>query len=165
MMPLYCLDNHRDPEQLEEMRRLEREGICLFCEPHLLVDPAQRVIHRTKWWSATPNRYPYRGTKFHLLLVPAPHVSDFLELPDEALADFWRALLWIRRTFALEYYGLGVRCGDCQNTGGTIQHLHVHVIVGNVEDPGHEPVRFKLSSRSSFRSTNPQNASRLKIGE
>lgn len=149
-MDLYYTRNHRAAEQLDEMRRLERERICLFCPPYLEREPEQRVVHRTSWWSVTPNRYPYSGTRIHLLLVPAPHVADMLDLPREALEEFWPVLSWVRDNYSLEYYGIGARCGPCEFTGGTIQHVHVHVIVGDVTNPAHQPVRLKLSSRPSL---------------
>lgn len=146
-MALYYAGNHRTAEQLAEMRRLERDGVCVFCAPYLGGADEQRIVHRTDWWSVTPNRYPYRGTKLHLLLVPSVHVNDMLDLPREAQADFWNALGWVRDHYALTFYGLGVRCGPCEFTGGTIEHLHAHVIVGDVDNPDHTPVRLKLSSR------------------
>jgi ATP adenylyltransferase len=91
----------------------------------------------------TGNRFPYRGTGTHLLLVPDEHVSDLVDLTPEAQRDFWAALAWVREHHGLAYYGLGVRNGDPRFTGGTIRHLHVHVVVG---DPEAEPVRMKLSS-------------------
>jgi diadenosine tetraphosphate (Ap4A) HIT family hydrolase len=149
-MSLYYLGNSRGAEQLNEMRRLEAEGKCLFCPEHLDTAPTQRVLMRTAGWSVTENRYPYRGARLHLLVIPALHVSDILSLPSDVLADFWVALAWIRETYSLEFYGLGARCGDCRYTGGTIQHLHVHVVVGDIENPNHEPVRLKLSSRPAM---------------
>ncbi len=146
-MSLYHNGNHRNAEQLAEMRRLAREQVCLFCPEHLDAQPEQRVVHRTAWWSVTPNRFPYAGTDVHLLLVPSAHVPDLLDLAADALADFWTALAWVRGEYSLEFYGLGARCGSCEFTGGTIEHVHVHVIVGAVHEPDHQPVRFKLSSR------------------
>ncbi len=149
-MSFYYPNNHRDPAQLDEMRRLDEAGICLFCPSYLDHNQQQRVIHATAFWSVTPNAYPYRHTRLHLLLVPRVHVRDLLDLSAEALADFWVVLAWVRDRHRLAYYGLGVRCGDCRYTGGTIEHLHVHLIVGDAEDPDHEPVRLKLSSRPAY---------------
>ena len=146
-MPLYYLGNYRTEEQLADMLRLEADGICIFCPEHLAEDAEQRIIHRTAHWTVTPNEFPYRGTRLHLLLVPDEHASDLLDLPAETQQDFWNALGWVRSHHELSYYGLGARNGDCECTGGTIFHVHVHVIVGDVADPEHEPVRMKLSSR------------------
>ena len=59
-----------------------------------------------------------------------------------AQQDFWAVLGWVRDRYGLHYYGLAARNGDMALTGGTIAHVHVHVIVG---DPEGEIVRFKLS--------------------
>lgn len=149
-MPLYHPENHRAPDQLAEMRRLEAAGICLFCPPHLAGHAHQKVIHRTEHWSVTPNEFPYTGTRLHLLLVPDAHVADLLDLTPAALADFWTALAWVRDTHGLDYYGLATRNGDGRFTGATIEHVHVHVIVGDIDDEAHQPVRFKLSSPRRF---------------
>jgi len=144
---LYYLGNHRTDEQLAEMRRLETDGICLFCPEHLARNPSQRITHRTEYWTVTPNEFPYRGTRLHLLLVPDEHVTDMADLSAQAQRDFWVALTWIRDHHALAYYSMAARNGDCEFTGGTIRHVHVHLLQGDVDDPEHQPVRTKLSSR------------------
>ena len=143
-MSLYHLDNARHPEQAERMRQLERDGTCLFCVPD---DP--QVVLATPDWVVQHNDFPYAGTRLHLLIVSRRHVPDLLDLTDAELAAFWVVGRQLRERFALGYYGLGARCGDCRFTGGTIEHVHVHLIVGDVDDPDHEPVRLKLSSRPS----------------
>lgn len=144
-MSLYCLDNHRTPEQLAEMRRLEAAGICLFCPDDLRSHPTQQIVHETRHWIITPNAYPYRGTSLHLLLVPHEHVTDLADLSEPAQLDFFQALQWVRREYALNHYGVGIRNGDCRYTGGTIAHVHVHLLVGDT-DPDTPPVRFRFSS-------------------
>jgi ATP adenylyltransferase len=149
--PLYCLGNVRTEPQLADMLRLAAAGVCVFCPQHLAHDPGQPVLHRTPHWTVTPNEFPYAGTALHLLLVPDEHVTDLLDLSAPSRADFWAALGWVREHYGLTYYGLGSRNGDCRYSGGTIYHVHVHVIVGDVADPDHQPVRLKLSSRPAER--------------
>lgn len=146
-MSLYHLGHSRTDEQLADMRRLEAAGICLFCPGHLSADPDQAILHRTERWTVTPNKFPYGGTRLHVLLIPDDHVTDLVDLPAETQRDFWSALAWVRDRHGLTHYGLGARNGDCECTGGSIRHLHVHVLVGDVDDPRHEPVRMKFSSR------------------
>lgn len=145
-MTLYCTDNYRTEEQLAEMRRLEAAGICLFCPETLREHPSQQVILETRHWSVTPNEFPYKGTKLHLLVVPHRHVNDMLDLDDEALADFWTALREVRARFGLGHYGLGVRNGNCSFTGATIAHVHAHVLVGDPDLDPEVPVRMRFSS-------------------
>ncbi|GAA5201482.1 hypothetical protein GCM10023322_81540 [Rugosimonospora acidiphila] len=146
-MPLYQFGNYRHEEQRAEMERLAAGGICLFCPDHLSGEPTHEPLLRTGHWTVIHNRYPYADTRLHLLMVPDEHVSDLVDLSPEAREDFWTALAWIRDHYELSFYGLGARNGDSRFTGGTIGHLHVHVIVGDVDDPDHRPVRMKLSSR------------------
>jgi ATP adenylyltransferase len=141
---LYYLGNARTDDQIQQMRQLEADGVCLFCPPNL--ERVQRVLHRTRHWSVTPNEFPYRGARLHLLLVPDDHVTGLVELPPHTQQDLWVALAWVRAQYRLEHYGLAVRNGAAEFTGGTIRHLHVHILQG---DPKGEPVRVKLSSGQS----------------
>jgi ATP adenylyltransferase len=146
-LSLYCTDNYRTQEQLAEMRRLEAAGICLFCPAELREHARQRVVLETAHWAVTPNEFPYGGTRLHLLVVPVRHVNDMLDLEDAELADFWAALRLVRQRYGLEYYGLGVRNGNCSFTGATITHVHAHVVVGDPAAEPEVPVRMKFSSR------------------
>lgn len=143
-MSLYFLGNARTVEQRNDMQRLEAAGVCIFC-PHQLA-AEQRILHRTAGWSITPNKFPYRGTRLHVMLVPDEHVDDMADLSPEAQLDFWTALRWVKDHFGLTFYGMAVRNGLCEYTGGTIRHLHIHILQGEVDDPQHQPVRVKLSS-------------------
>jgi ATP adenylyltransferase len=144
---LYCTDNYRTEEQLAEMRRLEAAGICLFCPASLRQHARQEVILETRHWAVTPNAFPYKGTRLHLLVVPHQHANDMLDLGDEALADFWATLRLIRERYALDHYGLGVRNGNCSFTGATIAHVHAHILVGDADADPEVPVRMRFSSR------------------
>jgi diadenosine tetraphosphate (Ap4A) HIT family hydrolase len=53
----------------------------------------------------------------------------------------------IERRWALDSYAIGMRVGDPHWNGGTVEHLHAHVIVAERESLEHEPVRFKMSTR------------------
>lgn len=141
-MTLYHPANARLPDQIERMRRLEAAGVCVFC-----TDDDPDVVLRERDWVVRHNAFPYRGTRLHLLIVPRRHVTDLLDLSDAELAGFWTVGRTLRGRYDLGFYGLGARCGDCRYTGGTIAHVHVHLVVGDVDDPAHEPVRLKLSSR------------------
>jgi ATP adenylyltransferase len=144
-MTYYCLENHRTPEQLAEMQRLEAAGICLFCPKPLREEGTHEILWEGAHWTLTPNAYPYKGTTLHLLLLPHDHVTDLADLPEPAQLEFFQALRWTRTHYALTHYGLGVRNGDCRHTGGTIRHLHAHLLVGDPA-PQAPPVRFRMSS-------------------
>jgi ATP adenylyltransferase len=150
-MDLYCFENYRTAEQLAEMRRLDAEGVCLFCPDTLRQHGRQRILLETAHWIVTPNDFPYKGTALHLLMIPREHAIDLLDLATEAHQDFWAALHMIRSQFDLKYYGLGVRNGECRFTGATIAHVHIHILVGETESYDDTPVRMRFSSRPHSR--------------
>jgi hypothetical protein len=39
------------------------------------------------------------------------------------------------------------RSGDMRRNGGSVEHLHLHYIVGNTDNLEHEEIRFKVSSQ------------------
>lgn len=146
-MDLYCMENYRTPEQLAEMHRLQAAGICLFCPANLQNHDRQRILWQTDHWTITPNEFPYKGTAQHLLVVPHQHATDMLDLSPTAQQDFWTALGVVREQFSLDYYGLGVRNGDCRFTGATIAHVHAHVLVAEPSMP-EVPVRMRFSQHA-----------------
>lgn len=146
-MSLYYPDNARHPEQADAMRRLEIAGTCIFCPGNVDDAGDRHVALSARHWVVRHNAYPYPGTRLHLLAIPRRHVPDLLDLGADELAEFWEVARNVRDRYGLEFYGLGARCGDCAYTGGTVRHVHVHLVVGDVDDPAHTPVRLKLSSR------------------
>ena len=70
-----------------------------------------------------------------------------LVLEPAARDEYWTVLEWIKETYRLTFYCIGSRNGDFRYTGSSIGHVHVHVVVGDVDDPEHEAVRFKMSDR------------------
>lgn len=143
-MTLYYTPNYRTQEQLTQMVELEAAGVCIFCPEHLA--ESELIVYNTPLWTVAKNRFPYRGTQLHYLLLPDEHVEDMADLSPESQLDFWTAVRWVKATHNLTHYGLVARNGDCAFTGGTIRHLHVHIVQGDVENSEFTAIRVKLSS-------------------
>jgi ATP adenylyltransferase len=144
MGELYYLGNARNQVQYDEMVELEAKGICLFC-PEGLVVRDKKVIRDNGEWNLTYNDHPYPNTLHHLLLLPLRHVTDFTNLFTRELASLLQLVEFAKVKFQFEAYGIAIRNGEPSLTGGTIRHLHVHLIVGNPNTD--DPVRVKLSSK------------------
>jgi diadenosine tetraphosphate (Ap4A) HIT family hydrolase len=138
---LYCPANARTPEQVARMADLEARGVCLFCADAGSEAGGGQVVTETAHWRALHNDFPYAGAAEHLLLVPRAHVTDVLDLDDDARADLWTILRSVRGD-TRGPYGLGMRNGPCEGTGGTIAHAHLHVLVPD----GERPLRMRFSS-------------------
>lgn len=120
---LYCLDNARSAAQHDRMAALDEAGICLLCPD------GTPPLHNTAHWQVRANDFPYSDSHRHLLLAPHAHVTSPLDLDEEQRADMWTALDWARTEYDFRDYELRARCGDPARTGGTVAHLHMHVIV------------------------------------
>jgi len=145
-MSLYNFDAARSEKQRQDMQDLDARGICIFCPEHITND-GSKILFETKHWIVKTNKYPYKDTKHHIVLVPKEHVPTISKLSKEAQEDFLPAVARSEKKFKLDSYAIGIRSGDMRYNGGSIEHLHAHIVSGKVDDPNHEPVRFKMSSR------------------
>lgn len=147
-MTLYCLPNARGTEQRARMLALEAAGVCLFCPQGLAsYGSGAGALFESASWLVVDNDFPYEGTLRHLLLIPRGHVRDVLELSPQAREEFWEALDAAKVVGGTNFYGLGVRNGDCAAMGATIAHLHMHFLVPDPATAEH-PVRMRFSGRS-----------------
>ena len=137
---LYSLDAARGGAQLERMRELEADGICIFCLEHR--EPAERVGEH---WYVAGNDFPYEGTAAHYLIVARRHVTSFEELPDEAGAELWGIRRELAARLGAVAYATVERSGDMRFNGGSVAHLHVHFVALD-RDPA-ATVRFRVSAR------------------
>ena len=136
----------RTKAQLKKMQDLTKRGVCIFCPEHIHEDD-QPVLFKTTDWMIKENSYPYEGTKLHLLLISRKHVKSVSELSKAAQSDFLAVVDRCERKFKLTSYAVGFRSGDIHHNGGSIEHLHAHLVVGDTDNPKHNPVRFKMSSQ------------------
>jgi ATP adenylyltransferase len=142
---LYNLEAARGSEQLDRMRSLQEEGICIFCPEHAGRWQREPVEHTGEYWYVTRNDFPYEGTAAHYLIVARRHVSAFEELPDEAGAELWRIRRELAERLGAVSYATVERSGDMRFNGGSVEHLHVHMVA--LEESPSETVRFRVSAR------------------
>lgn len=146
-MGTYNFSTARTPEQIAKMKHLHESGICAFCPEHFEEFHDNPIEFQTDHWIVAKNDYPYEHTTTHLMLFAKEHVSTLTALSAEARAEFMDVLARVEKDFGLFSFGVGMRVGDFRYNGGSVDHLHAHVIVGDFSDPSnHQKVRFKVSS-------------------
>ncbi len=148
-MSLYNLAAARSEEQRSYMAQLEQDGICIFCPQYFDEYHREPIEDEGAHWVVTKNDYPYKGALHHLLIVPRLHVAALDELPDEAGSELIRLIRRIKQRYREPSEALVGRSGDMRLNGGSVEHFHIHFVVGNTSDPDHEPIKFKVSSRDS----------------
>lgn len=104
-------------------------GQCFLCDALAGTgQAAAMVVDRTPATITLLNRFPYSSG--HLMVVPQRHVSDVRELAPEDGAALFAALQ--RALDALEDamhpggYNVGLNLGGA--AGGSVDHLHLHVV-------------------------------------
>lgn len=139
------LENARTPEQIALMQKIIADGVCPFCAEHFAKYHPKPILKETAHWFFTENMSPYAGTKHHFIFVYKPaHITKPSELPPEALTDLFALLDAAIDEHKIPGGSFFMRFGDHKYTGGSVEHLHAHLLQGDADAPGHEPVRVKL---------------------
>jgi ATP adenylyltransferase len=145
--PLYDLAAARSDAQRKRMEDLEAAGVCVFCPEHVAEHQPEPIEHTGNHWYVTRNRYPYKGTATHYLIVARRHVTSFDELPDEAGAELWS----IKRMLTAQLEPAAVatveRSGNMLYNGGSVAHLHIHLVA--LDTSPSATVRFRVSAYSA----------------
>ena len=96
--------------------------------PALGDDRAAYIVHRSSLSYLILNRYPYNPG--HLLAVPFRDVPDLTELRADERADLMEEITYGRRLLAaaLKPDGINVGFNLGSAAGGSISHLHAHLV-------------------------------------
>lgn len=144
---MYFIDEGRELQQTWEMEDLERRQVCFFCQKNFEKERPGAIEFETKHWFITKNKYPYKHTKLHLLFVSKEHVNSVAGLSKAARQDIGEVVSQIESRYKLTSYGQFMRAGDFRYNGGTVFHLHGHVIAADHQHPEFEKIKVKLGSK------------------
>ena len=142
------MGNVRGDRQRRVMERIEALKECPFCEENLKKYHKQKIIKQGKYWTLTPNQWPYDDTELHLLAIARKHVERLDDLSKAAFTELLELFQWAERKYKLDYGAIAMRFGDVGGTGATVLHLHAHLIVANPDPaPGSDRVRFPIGPK------------------
>ena len=107
---------------------------CLFCNKK-----KQKIIYSSSLMFVVRDSYPV--TKFHSLIIPHRHVSNFFDLNEDELKDLNETLKKERQSLLNldkknTAFNVGVNVG--RDAGQSIMHCHIHLIPrrkGDIENP------------------------------
>lgn len=138
------LNNAREDEQIEVMQKIADQAHCPFCSENLRLYHQQPILKEGQYWLLTKNQWPYNHTKHHLLFIYKNHATKLADLDDQAGAELFTMVKELEQELNFEGGGLALRFGDTDFSAGTVNHLHVQLIVPDAMDKDFEPVRVKL---------------------
>ena len=107
----------------------KRPDGCAFCEAQAKTDGVENlIVLRETHAFLVLNLYPYNSG--HCMVVPVRHLVDPSEMTGEESACLWglvaRAADVLREPLGAEGVNVGVNLGRV--SGGSIEHLHVHLV-------------------------------------
>src|SRR3989344_2738294 len=136
------LENARTPEQQALMQKIVVDGVCPFCAEHFKKYHPKPILKETAYWFFTENMSPYAGTKYHFIFVYKPtHITKPKEVAPEAFVDLFALVNEATDEYKILGVAFFMRFGDTHYTGSSVEHFHAHLLQGDADAPGHEPVR------------------------
>ena len=107
---------------------------CLFCNKN-----KQKIIYSNNFFFIVRDSYPV--TKYHTLIIPHRHVSNFFDLNDNEFKNLSNVLKKQRLSLLdldkkITGFNVGVNAGS--DAGQSIMHCHIHLIPrrkGDIENP------------------------------
>lgn len=133
---LTCISRSRRYSQYVRMVEDALAGKCPFCT----LDPEyNKVIARNRYFRAWQSSSPEKHTKHHFIIAPKRHVTDMARLYQKEQISFFAIMDLLKRQHGITSCGILIRDGDARMSAGTIEHLHIHLMVpdgtGRVESP------------------------------
>ena len=142
--PYLNLSNARNKKQKDRMEKINKDNICPFCPKNILKYHKRPIIKKGKWWILTPNDFPYKGTSLHFLAIYKKHIKNISEVSlgaSKELMDLFNEVVLENK---IKGGSLFLRFGDTDYTGGTVEHLHAHLISGGIKQKNKKSIKVKL---------------------
>ena len=125
------IKNTRTLEQRKIYEKIEAEGIDPFSEEHFKTHHPYPILFENKDWFVTHNAYPYKGMSLHLLLVHKKFITSIEQISPDGWKSFHELIQVITKKFNISSGSFFMRFGDTIKTGGTVTHLHAHIMVAD----------------------------------
>lgn len=113
------------------LRTIEKTGKCPFCKENFKYHK-KSILKREKSWFITESSWPYKNTKWHFLIISEKHKEDFIQLTSLDFREVSKLIKWTIEKYKIKGGGLALRFGEAIYTGSTVNHLHFHLIVPEI---------------------------------
>ena len=144
------IDNARDDSQREILRKIIESGDDPFDPENLLKYHNKPILIKGKYWWATENQWPYKGSKKHFFLIYVKkYIDSIQEIPSEAFVELIQIVQRLSMEHSIIGGGLCMRFGDTKKTGATVKRLHVQLIEPDMDSD--KQVVFYFGEPNSLR--------------
>ena len=121
------LQNARKGEYGKIIEEIARTGKCPFCKENLKYH-RKPEFKRKNGWFLTENSWPYKNTRWHLVILGDRHKENFSELTKKDWETVVYLTNWAIKKYKIKGGALAMRFGDTDFTGASVAHLHFHLI-------------------------------------
>jgi len=121
----------KSKEYKDVLKTIKKTGKCPFCKENFKYHK-KPILFKKKNWFITKSSWPYKNTQYHFLIISEKHKEDFTQLNT---SDFSEVLELIKRAtekYKIKGGALTLRFGKAIYTGSTVNHLHFHLIVPEI---------------------------------
>lgn len=141
------LKNARIKEQYEVMKKVQKGNYCPFCPQYYQKAQLEPIIKQGRYWHIRKNKWPYQNTRIHLLIIHNNHIEKLSEITPEAGKELFELSQWTEKEYDISGGGLCLRFGNIEINGGTVLHLHFHIITAKITDKNnskYQKISFKV---------------------
>lgn len=137
--------NHaRTDEQKNLMEKIAKDAVCPFCKENFMKYHPKPILKENAHWLITENMSPYEGTKIHLIAVyKDKHVTMSNEIPLKHMGQMFELINWAIEKYNIEGGTILIRFGNSSYTGGSVDHFHAHLIIGNAKGTDKDAMKMK----------------------
>lgn len=121
------INNARKGEYKKIIEHIASTGKCPFCKENFKYHK-KPIFKKRNDWFLTNNSWPYKNTKNHLLIIGEKHKENLLDLTKKDLESVLYLSKWAIKEYKIKGGGLIARFGDTKITGGSVSHIHFHII-------------------------------------
>ncbi|MDD2913314.1 MAG: HIT domain-containing protein [Candidatus Pacebacteria bacterium] len=125
------LQNARKGEYKKVIEEIVSTGKCPFCKENFKYHK-KPIFKKKNNWFLTDNSWPYKNSKHHFLLIGEEHKENLFELTKKDLQSIFFLINFAVKKWKIKGGGLIVRFGDTKFTGGSVSHIHFHLLSPNV---------------------------------
>lgn len=143
------LKHARTQEQIDVMQQIEKDGVCPFCMEHFLKYHSKPLLAENNSWVATENMSPYEGSVHHFLFVCKRHFTMPTEMTNEEKKSLFDLINHMITTNNILGGAILIRFGDMRYTGGSVDHFHAHLIIGDTNDEEREKLKVKVGYKKA----------------
>lgn len=150
------LAHAREKHQRETMEKIIEDDVCPFCRENLERYHTKPILAEDAHWVLTTNFAPYKGSRYHFLIISKQHCIGFWELTPPAQLAFFTMLNTARERVGATGGSLIMRWGDTDQTGASVSHLHAQLVIGASRKEGGGPILTSLGYQTIESATQPE---------